>query len=449
MADNKTQITPETDQVLTPNGDIAVTSEPASAFKSDDFLASAKTSSPTPKAGSSATSTPAIKRGGIGFFTALVMSTLATAGGAYLALFVQARPEMLTQAGLGVFLPKTAPTPSLGTSGVNIEPLAQRVSAIEAELLVLKTKLEGNSGNTTPTTTPQIGTLPAPTPPTGTLAAPPPAPNTALAEVGTMKSELAGIGGRVTAIETRLAALDPTGAGGAVIAGLQADIAGLKSIVAALQQQAAAAPSPAVTFAVVNLAEAAGRSGPFLTEFETVRTAMPNVPEVMGLESYARTGVPTRSMLQERFSALGPAIEAATEVAPKEGGFVVWIRSLFSDMIKVKPAPNANGNGNGNGSEAVLGRAKAKLDQGDLSGSTDELATLQNPPALVTEWIGLAKKRIDLESRISAVRGAVGRPTAIAVAAPVAPIVGTLPSALPVPVPPAPITAPKTQGATP
>jgi hypothetical protein len=48
-------------------------------------------------------------------------------------------------------------------------------------------------------------------------------------DTAALDGELKGVSGRVTAIETRLAALDPTGAGGAISASLQAEIAGADS----------------------------------------------------------------------------------------------------------------------------------------------------------------------------------------------------------------------------
>jgi hypothetical protein len=477
MAEETPTPTPQSDPISTAGDKPAV----VPTFQADDFLAGKKVKSagtkanlaqpsaePSPSlASSSVDSTPRarekppqmIKRGGVSFMTALFMSALATAGGAYLALFVQARPDVLKQAGIGQFLPQVTQGPTAASSAIGMEPLTQRVATIEAQLAALQGRVDGlatkpddqrvpqqgpstpSSGSAAPNAVP-----PASTPPAAPSAAP---AGAVVADVGLLKSELAGIGGRVTAIETRLAALDPTGAGGAVIAGLQADIASLKATITALQQQVAATPSPAVTMAVVNLAEAAGRSGPFLTEFETLRAAMGSVPEVAALEGFARTGVPTRTMLQERFSTLGPAITAAAQSSQKEAGLVVWFRSLMSSMITVKPAPNANGKGG----DDVLARAKTKLDQGDLSGCADDLVSIENPPAPVTEWIASARKRIDLESRLSAVRGVASRvplpASTIAQGSPAAQTpLGTMPAAMPPS--PAPTKAvPPTQGTNP
>jgi hypothetical protein len=148
-------------------------------------------------------------------------------------------------------------------------------------------------------------------------------------------------------------------------------------------------------------------------------------------------------MLQERFGALGPALAAAAAATKKEGGLVVWIRSFFTDMVKVTPAPTANGSGN----EDVLARARSKLDQGDLSGSVDDLATLPTPPTAVVDWIASARKRIELEGRLSAVRGVASRPV---VPQPVAQSVSLPTVAAPIaPTTPAPITTPQSQGKNP
>lgn len=375
-----------------------------STFEPDAFLAGKK---PDTKKGDVASKPPTqiVKRGGVGFITALLMSTVAAGAGAYLALLAGSRPDLLQKAGIAAYIPAPPLAPSLGTSSANLAPLAARISALEAEILALKSRVDGtgvapNGGVSAPPTSPADSAPPVP--PVGAVAAVP-------ADTSALNAQLQGIGGRVTAIETRLAALDPTGAGGAIVAGLQADIAGLKAIIATLQQQAASAPSPAVTFAVVNLAEAANRAGPFMIEYETVRAAMPGVPEVAALEPFARTGVATRQLLAERFLALTEAQTvqaAALAQASKDTGVLAWFRGLFADMVKVQPAATTDSES----SQAVLSRAKTKLDQGDLSGCIGELGTIKSPSTAVVEWSTAAAQRVALESRISAVRGAVGRP---------------------------------------
>ncbi len=438
---------PATSGAPRPDTNAKAVPNPVPPFQADAFLSGKKGDKARVET-AKAMPPQIIKRGGVGFFTAFLMSTVAAGAGAYLALFAGARPDLLQKTGIAAYVPQPPKAPSLGASSDNLEPLVARVSALEAELLTLQTKLVG--GVATPDTGVMPGSAaPAPAAPANSAnpaTAPVSSPLGVTADTVAVTRELAGVSGRVTAIETRLAALDPTGAGGAIIAGLQADIAGLRAIIGTLQQQAAAAPSPVVTFAVISLAEAANRPGPFLTELDSVRAAMPGVPEVTALDGFARTGVATRTLLQERFTALqvaGAAQASAAAPVQKDTGVMAWFKGLFDGMVKVQTAPD----GAGSGADAVLTRAKAKLDQGDLAGSADELATIPTPSVLVTDWASAARKRLALESAISAVRGAVGRAPTIpaAVAAPAA----TSAPAATAPLPPPPVPVTKSEGPTP
>jgi hypothetical protein len=343
----------------------------------DPFLDAQLRAATAPKASASPVysgETFARSRSGIGFFTALSLSIAASFGGAALTLGALSQPNWLRSFGLEALIP-----PALGA----LDDTKAQVSDVKARLAALEARQK---------TAVQTG---------GVATAGSPEINTGLAD------ELKGVSGRVTAIETRLAALDPTGAGGAIIAGLQAEIASLKVMVQALQTQASAAPSAGVTFAVVTLVEAANRPGPFWPEFETVRAALPGVSEVDALEPFARTGVPTRGLLQERFAALPAALAASTQNAAKPNGFWGWLKAFFADMIKVERVTTASDTS----ADASLLRAKINLDQGDLAAALEEVKAISPAPDAITQWVKGAQDRLTLESRLAAVRGAVERGT--------------------------------------
>ena len=383
--------------------DSTVTPEPKVEKRpvSDPFLdaqlrAGSATSSKTAESGVSAPVFPTTpsettrgRSGGVGLFTVLLFSTAAACGGAVLALVALSQPNMMKQIGLGQLV-----APDQSESGAQVAAVAARLAALEGRVSRLE-RAKPAAAQTQP---------PGPADPAA------PAPSTAPAptvDTAALEGELKGVSGRVTAIETRLAALDPTGAGGAIIASLQAEIAGLKIMVQTLQSQAAQAPSPGVTFAVINLVEAASRPGPFWPEFETVRAALPGLPEVAALEDFARKGVPTRTLLQERFTALEPAIVASDRAAQKESGFWGWIKGFFADLVRVEKVADINGTS----AQSSLLRAKVKLDQGDLAAAVEEVKAISPAPEVVTEWITGAQNRLALESRLAAVRGAVERGT--------------------------------------
>ena len=366
--------TPSTDPADSPALGVPKAEKPAAP---DPFLDAQLRAATTPKPSASpiySGETFARSKQGIGFFTALTLSIAASFGGAALTLGALSQPNWLRNFGLEALIP-----PALRA----LDDTKAQVGDVKARLIALEArqKVIGQTGTQAPVGSAEIGTG--------------------------LTDELKGVSGRVTAIETRLAALDPTGAGGAIIAGLQAEIAGLKVMVQALQSQASTAPSAGVTFAVLTLVEAANRPGPFWPEFETVRAALPGVSEVDALEPFARTGVPTRTLLQERFAALPAALTASTQNAEKPSGFFGWLKAFFADMIKVERVTTASDTS----ADANLLRAKINLDQGDLAAAIEEVKAINPAPDAMTQWVKGAQDRLTLESRLAAVRGAVERGT--------------------------------------
>lgn len=330
-----------------------------------------------------------IKRGGVGFFTAFLMSSVACVGGAYLALFANANPQLMSKIGASKLLPQA--------NGVMTKAQGDNLAAIEADITRLNARIDALSG------TPAAGANAAPN---NLAQAPTPSPAAqanAIIDLSPMRAEINGLSGRLTAIETRLAALDPTGTGGAIIAQLQAEIATLKVNVADLTTKISQTPSPAVTFAVISLAEAANRNGGFVPEFAAVRAALPFLPEVTALEPLSKSGAPTRALLAERFNQLSAVFANRDAEVKKQSGFIGWFKGLFSGLIKVENKSDVNS------PDAILTSAKTKLDGGDLQGAMDEVRRITSPPSEVGVWLNDAQKRLDLEEKIAALRGAIER----------------------------------------
>lgn len=335
------------------------------------------------------------KRGGVGFFTASIMSICAALGGAYLSLFTLSQPQLVQTIGLGKFIP--VPNAKIP------DEVLKDIAALKTDFAGLKTsvQLAQNAQNQAAPLleTKPIGEQGAPN--TQTQTSPP----QQVANLDPLKAEIAGLGGRLTAIETRLGALDPTGTGGAIIAGLQAEIATLKVKVEELQNTVSKTPSPAVTFAIISLAEAANRSGSFVPEFEALRAALPNMPEIAALEPLSKTGAPNRNQLEQEFALLVTGFEAAKEKAEKPKDFGSWFKSLFSGLVKVEKKKD----GQKTGPDLNFENAKTKLMNDDLSGAISELEAINGKTPEIEKWIVSAKSRLDLEGKIAALRGAIER----------------------------------------
>ena len=348
------------------------------------------------------------KRGGVGFMTATFLSCCAALGGAYLALFIQARPDIAQTLKITPFLPKSQNLAELDKLQKDISDLQKSIAAVSQPMVNVTAPAAATPNNAPNATQPaQTADANAPKVPLQNTQVPQAQVQAAQQAITLepLRADIAGLSGRLTAIETRLAALDPTGTGGAIIASLQTEIATLKVTVANLQQQVAQTPSPATTFAIMSLAEAAGRNGSFMPEFEAVRSALPFLPEVSALEPLAKTGAPTRGLLREEFMDLSAEVAKAQQQAQKkEKGLTGFFHNLFANAFKVEVKQN-----NQNNPSEILARAKTKLDLDDLQGAIAELQTLPNPPQSVGKWIEEAKRRQDLEVKISTLRAAIER----------------------------------------
>jgi hypothetical protein len=258
-------------------------------------------------------------RRGTGFFTVFIMSLLAAGGGAGLALYAQTQPAITSLIGL----PSAASviSPADTSLRADIEQLKTRLAVLEAKSQAPTASLAEASASSE--AAPAI--VPAATP-----VAPP------SGDLGSLRAELQGLAGRLTGIETRLGALDPTGAGGAMIAALQADVAALKVNVEALRAAAANGPAPGVAFAAISLAEASSRPGPFLAEWEAMRSALPGNAAVEGLAAVARTGAPTRNQLVERFGEIADGVRRAARAEEAGSGLSGWFASLWRSLIIVR-----------------------------------------------------------------------------------------------------------------
>lgn len=415
--------------------DLPVTSSPApdpfaaAAERARAKGASLNASSGPARASSLAVEPAPVRRGGggAGILGLVVMGVLAAAGGAVGGAVLVSQPHLTRQLGLTpvVAAADTDLIRRLTAAETDIGTLRQQIARLEA-------RLPGGAATapaaTPPATRPTGGASPAPagvtTAPTAT--APPPSPAgtppqpaatpAAPVDLGPLRAELAGLAGRITAMETRLAALDPTGAGGAVIASLQTDIATLKVLVDQLQSRTSAAPAPGLTMAVLALTEASNGSAAFMPEFEAIRAAAPDLPGLAALEPLARTGVPTRTQLEQRFATLQPAVDAMVLEAESEGGIAGWFRRLMASLVRVERTDIAEGTG----PKAALARAKQRMEEGDLAAALREVDTIVPMPDPVRSWANGARARLELEARLAALRVAAQRPQGAAAPAPVA-----------------------------
>lgn len=145
------------------------------------------------------------------------------------------------------------------------------------------------------------------------------------------------------------------------------------------------------------LKAAIDRGGPFLTELDTLSKVTPDDQAIASLQSFAGTGVPSRSELMQKFPDVANAmLSAINQPDPNQGIMERLTESAFS-LVKVRPV----GNIEGESPEAMIARMENKLRNGDLQGAALEWNGL--PDAAKTASIDYKKSldaRIEVENLV-------------------------------------------------
>ncbi|WP_418136072.1 COG4223 family protein [Agrobacterium sp. El2ro-1b] len=116
------------------------------------------------------------------------------------------------------------------------------------------------------------------------------------------------------------------------------------------------------------LKAAIDRGGPFLTELDTLSKVTPDDPAIASLQSFAATGVPSRSELMQKFPDVANVmLSAINQPDPNQGIMERLTESAFS-LVKVRPV----GNIEGETPDAMIARMENKLRNGDLQGAALE-----------------------------------------------------------------------------
>lgn len=206
-------------------------------------------------------------------------------------------------------------------------------------------------------------------------SAPPPAAEGGGADparVAALESALGDLGSRLERLENRVYTLPTAIAGGAE---------GEALLVAANQLQAA-----------LN----AGR--PYGAELRAVQALAAGVPQLepllADLAPRAEQGLPTATALRTRFDGLATEIIQAKRLRTDAS----WMDQTLGRMSSLVTVRRASGEVAGDSVQAVVSRAEAALDTGDLAHAVEELSTLSGPAAeAAAPWLTDARARVAAE----------------------------------------------------
>jgi hypothetical protein len=200
---------------------------------------------------------------------------------------------------------------------------------------------------------------------------------------------------RIAALETRV----PADLGAELTAlAAKGDMAALAARITKLEANTSAfdAKRAASAIALANLARAASSGGPFAPELEAVRLLNAD-PDIVGpIAAYATHGVRPVAQLAAEFDGVrNNALRAAGR-----GSGNWWERfwaSLAGLFVIRSEGPRA-----GDSIDAVLSRAQAASNAGNLQDAVSELAKLKGPAVdVVAAWRAQAAARITLDSLLT------------------------------------------------
>ncbi|WP_042695700.1 COG4223 family protein [Azospirillum sp. B506] len=206
------------------------------------------------------------------------------------------------------------------------------------------------------------------------------------------------------ALADRLAALEQkvTAASGNAQAAqeLRGEVDALKQQVTSVNQtvserQDAATAAQALVLAAGQLRAALSGGQPFQQDLQAVRAlGIADAGVTQPLDSvapYAAKGIPTRAQLTDRFQPLTGEIVRA-EVRGEGNS---WIDSAVGKLSTLVTVRREGGGVVGTTADAVVARAEAALNAGNLAKAVEELSTLQGPAAqTAAPWLADAKARL-------------------------------------------------------
>ena len=183
-----------------------------------------------------------------------------------------------------------------------------------------------------------------------------------------------------------------------------ADLARRLSVIEGMEAKTARTDpaAPALVLAVGQLRDAGAAGRPFVRELESLRALAQGRREVAEaaerLASLATKGVPTVSMLRERFDGVARAVTIAAR-AQGDGTWTDRVLARLSVLVAVRRTDDRAAEGT---PDAALRAAEKALGQGDVAQAAAALETLSGPAQTAAKgWLADARARALLDATLA------------------------------------------------
>lgn len=235
------------------------------------------------------------------------------------------------------------------------------------------------------------------------------------AEVQSLRQESAGDGlaDRITALQNQIEATNARLDAAAEIGSAAAEaLAAVNQRLGAIERRLDAqsdesARHAALLLAVSRLRAEVQRAQPFRQALAAVESIGGESLAMAGawletLKTHAARGVPTRAGLESAFAGV---IESALDRNPAADGD--WWDSAQAEISRIVRIRRVGADAEGDAPDAVLARAEAALEAGDLARAADQLAPLGDSVPAVSNWLREARARLAVDQAIGKLSDAV------------------------------------------
>jgi len=221
------------------------------------------------------------------------------------------------------------------------------------------------------------------------------------ASLEAMKKEIAGLDAKLRALANAELSSGESARLVPEIAAINERLSKLESALPALldavDEEADGTKAATQAIAFANLRAAVSEGRPYATELATLAAISPGAGDLGRLLDYEDKGIPTLPELTRAFKeARAKALSAPAPTA--DGSIIDRFVASAESLVKVR---RVDAEAEGDGPDAVLARAEAQLEKGNLAASVTEVETLQGAQhAAFADWIDQARARLGADETL-------------------------------------------------
>ena len=180
----------------------------------------------------------------------------------------------------------------------------------------------------------------------------------------------------------------------------------LPALSTAIDKSAASAKSGAAAIAFANLRNAVAAGRPYGAELAAMKSLLPESSALGTLPSYAEKGIPTVAELARNLQKTSEAgVLPPPQQPPAESSFLDSMIASAKSAVSIRRVGETAA---GAEPQAIVTRAKAALDQGDLAAAIKDVEALPAPDRdAYAGWLDDARVRLSANATLSALESAV------------------------------------------